>query len=71
MKRTIDYFYRLDQEAAAKVIADLCSEGEVAASTAYMYMQGKRKPMALYQKLIVKLIKKHYHQSVSRKELFS
>lgn len=71
MKKTISYYYELDSEISKKIISDIVLQGEVATSTAYMWMQGKRKPLPLYQKLIQKIIKKYYNETVSRKELFS
>lgn len=71
MKKTVSYYYELDSEISKKIISDIVLLGEVATSTAYMWMQGKRKPLPLYQKLIQKIIKKYYNETVSRKELFS
>jgi len=71
MKKTVSYYYELDSEISKKIISDIVLQGEVATSTAYMWMQGKRKPLPLYQKLIQKIIKKYYNETVSRKELFS
>lgn len=71
MKKTVSYYYKLDSEISKKIISDIVLQGEVATSTAYMWMKGKRKPLPLYQKLIQKIIKKHYNETVSRKELFS
>ena len=71
MKKTVSYYYKLDSEISKKIISDIVLQGEVSTSTAYMWMQGKRKPLPLYQKLIQKIIKKHYNETVSRKELFS
>lgn len=71
MKKTVSYYYELDSEISKKIIYDIVLQGEVATSTAYMWMQGKRKPLPLYQKLIQKIIKKYYNETVSRKELFS
>ena len=70
MKRTVKYFYELDAEKSNKIINGIVTIGEVSPSTAYMYMQGKRKPLPLYQKLICKLICKNYDVKVTRKELF-
>ena len=64
------YFYELDAEKSNKIINGIVTIGEVSPSTAYMYMQGKRKPLPLYQKLICKLICKNYDVKVTRKELF-
>ena len=71
MKKTVSYYYELDSEISKKIISDIVLQGEVATSTAYMWMQGKRKPLPLYQKLIQMIIKKYYNETVSRKELFS
>lgn len=71
MKRTIDYFYRLDGEKAAQVMKDIVAIGEVAPDTAYKYMRGERKPLPLYQNLIKRLIRKYYNVDVPRKELFA
>lgn len=71
MKRTVSYYYKLDSEISKKIVSDLVRQGEVSISTAYMWLQGKRKPLPLYQKLIQRLIKKHHNITVPRKELFS
>ncbi len=69
--RTIQYFYKLDAEKSRLMMADICAGCEVAPSTAYKWMQGSRKPGALEQKFIQKLVKKYHQVSVPRKELFN
>lgn len=70
-KRTIYYFYKLDAEKSRSMMADIVANCEVTPSTAYKWMEGSRKPGALEQKFIQKLVKKYHQVTVPRKELFA
>lgn len=71
MKRTIRYFYDLDEEKRGLMMSDICKGTGRTPSTVYMWLRGERKPCLLEQKFIAKVVKNIYNESVTYKELFS
>ena len=71
MKRTIKYYYELDEEKRGTMMRDICAGTGRKPSTVYMWLRGERKPCLLEQKFIAKVVMNVYGESVTIKELFS
>ena len=71
MKRTIKYYYELDEEKSSQLVRDVLAGTQRSPSTVYMWLRGERKPCFLEKQFIAKAVKKIYGEKVTIKELFA
>ena len=69
--RTIKHVWSgLSEEQRKQVLADVVLQGGVAISTVYIWMQGRRNPLPLYQDLVSNVLGKVTGEKIPSTELF-
>ncbi len=69
--RTIKHVWSgLPEEQRKQVLADVVLQGGVAISTVYIWMQGRRNPLPLYQDLVSNVLGKVTGEKIPVTELF-
>lgn len=69
--RTIKHVWSgLPEEQRKQVLADVVLKGGVSISTVYIWMQGRRNPLPLYQDLVSNVLEKVTGEKIPVTELF-
>lgn len=69
--RTIKHVWSgLPEEQRKQVLADVVLKGGVSISTVYIWMQGRRNPLPLYQDLVSNVLEKVTGEKIPATELF-
>lgn len=69
--RTIKHIWSgLPEEQRKQVLADVVLKGGVSISTVYIWMQGRRNPLPLYQDLVSNVLGKVTGEKIPVTELF-
>lgn len=66
----LDVYQNLSEEQRAAVVREVTTTGRCSVSSTYMWLQGKRRPLPLYQDLILKALRRVGVNVTTRDRLF-